>query len=127
MMTTLLAIVFSVLVGIGILFQFALAFGAPLGEYSMGGRFKGRYPPKMRVVAVINALILASVCVIVLIRAEFIMPHMYSFSKTAIWFVVGFSALSVVLNATTKSVWERRIWLPVTIGMLICSLILAIS
>ena len=126
-MTTLLAIVFSVLVGIVILFQFALVFGAPLGEYSMGGRFKGRYPLKMRVVAVINALILASVCVIVLIRAEFIMPHMYSFSKTAIWFVVGFSALSVVLNATTKSVWERRIWLPVTIGMLICSLILAIS
>jgi hypothetical protein len=126
-MTTLLAIVFSVLVGIVILFQFALAFGAPLGEYSMGGRFKGRYPLKMRVVAVINALILASVWVIVLIRVEFIMPHMHSFSKTAIWFVVGFSALSVVLNATTKSVWERRIWLPVTIGMLICSLILAIS
>ncbi|MFC2161814.1 hypothetical protein ACFLRX_09210 [Acidobacteriota bacterium] len=126
-MISLAAIVFSVLVGIPILFQFALALGAPWGEYSMGGKFKGRYPKKMRVVAVINAFFLFLVGTIVLMRAQFISPLLYAFSKTAIWFVVGFSVLSIVLNAITKSVWERRIWLPVAIGMLISSLVLALG
>jgi hypothetical protein len=124
---TISAIVFSVLIGITILFQFALASGAPWGEYSMGGRFKGRYPPKMRVAAVFNAAVLAFIGVIVLSRAGLILPGWSTFSRTAIWFVVGFAAISVILNSITKSVWERRIWLPVAAGMLITSLVLAVG
>jgi hypothetical protein len=126
MLITFSAAVFSVLIGIVIIFQLALACGAPWGEYSMGGKFKGRYPAKMRVVAVLNAAVLTIVGLIVLVRAELILSRLLPISKTAIWFVVGFSSLSVVLNAITKSVWERRIWLPVTIGMLISSLVVAL-
>jgi len=127
MLATISAAIFSALIGIVILFQLALALGAPWGEYSMGGKFKGRYPPKMRAVAIMNAAVLAFIAIIALARAELIWPCLYSFSKTAIWVVVGFSVLSVFLNTATKSVWERRIWLPVALGMLITSFITAIG
>lgn len=35
-----------------IAFQLALALGAPWGEYAMGGRYPGRFPPGLRLAAV---------------------------------------------------------------------------
>ena len=40
--------------------------------------------------------------------------------------VVG-SALGVVLNAISRSAGERRIWVPVTLGMLVTSLLVAVN
>lgn len=81
----------------------------------------------MRIVAVINTAILAFIGMIVLARAELIMSSWYSFSNTAIWFVVGFSSIALVLNSITQSVWERRIWGPVAAGLLITSFIVAVG
>lgn len=58
MIITLAAIVYSILNLIVILFQLGLAFGMPWGAASMGGKFPGKYPPKMRLVAIINILLL---------------------------------------------------------------------
>jgi hypothetical protein len=127
MLIRISAIVFSGLTGIVVLFQLALACGMPWGEYSMGGKFKGKYPPKMRIVALMNAAVMAFVGMVVLARAEFFLPSWYSFSKIAIWFVVGFSVIALVLNSITHSIWERRIWVPVTAGMLITSVVVAVG
>mgnify|MGYP003565617209 CR=1 FL=1 len=81
----------------------------------------------MRIVAVLNAGVLAIIGIVALAHAKLMFPGWYSFSKAAIWFVVGFSIIAVTLNSITKSVWERRIWLPVALGMLITSLVLAIG
>jgi hypothetical protein len=45
----------------------------------------------------------------------------------AIWAVVGFSALSLALNAITPSAGERRIWVPVAAVMLASSLVVALA
>ncbi|MFT6992309.1 MAG: hypothetical protein ACJASL_004309 [Paraglaciecola sp.] len=121
------AYIFSTLTSVVILFQLALALGAPLGEMAMGGKFPGRFPPQMRIVALIQVAILVMVTLIVLIRAGLV-PGQYSeISETAIWFVVAFCIVGVVLNTITPSKKERIMWAPVTIILLICVLIVANS
>lgn len=127
MYTYTAAIVFTVLIGIVILFQLALALGMPWGSFAMGGKYPGKFPPFMRRAALFQILILAALAVIVLSKAELAYPGLYSFANIAIWFVVGFSVLSTILNLITKSVWERRIWAPVSILMLISSTIVALG
>ena len=34
-------------------FQLALAFGAPLGEFTLGGKYPGKLPPKIRVLTLV--------------------------------------------------------------------------
>lgn len=126
-MTQAAAILFSaVTVGV-IAFQIALALGAPWGAYAMGGAFPGRYPPRMRVAAAGMAALLVLLVLIVLSSAGLIVVPLLSGLPSLIWLVVAFSAVSVVLNAASRSAGERRIWVPVALVMLGSSLIVAIS
>jgi len=121
------AILFSILIFIVILFQAALALGAPWGEYAMGGKFPGKFPLQMRVACIFQIVILIFLGLIVLSKVELLLSSWSSFAKVAIWFVVAFSAVSTVLNTITKSVPERRIWAPVSVLLLLTSLITAVS
>ena len=120
------AIVFTVLTAIVILFQLGLAIGMPWGSASMGGKFPGKYPPKMRIVAIVNIVILSVLAVIVLLRAGLAFPKLLSVSATGIWFVVAFSGIGTVMNTITPSKIER-IWAPVAAIQLITSIIVALS
>ncbi|MDG6224075.1 MAG: hypothetical protein QCI82_01015 [Candidatus Thermoplasmatota archaeon] len=126
MIATISAIIFTFLIGIVILFQGALVLGAPWGSASMGGKYPGKYPPKMRIVAVSNMFILAALIVIVLARAELVLPSLYTFSRYAIWAVVLFTVVGTIMNTITPSRIER-IWAPVTALSLIASLIVALN
>jgi lysylphosphatidylglycerol synthetase-like protein (DUF2156 family) len=108
------------------LFQFALALGAPWGRYAMGGRYPGKYPRKMRMLALFQILILIFFNLIILVKVGMIFEGLYSDSKVAIWFVVGFFVLGTFMHIMTKSKWERILWLPVNIILLISSLYLAL-
>jgi hypothetical protein len=44
-----------------------------------------------------------------------------------IWVVVAISVASVVLNVITPSPGERRIWVPVTVVIFVCSLFVALT
>ena len=121
------AYIFCALTAVSIAFQLALALGAPWGEMAMGGKYPGRFPPKMRVAAVIQSLLLLLIGLVVLVRAEVIMPNMYSASKTAIWVVVAFCLVGAILNVITQSKKERMLWAPVTIVLVCCSVIVARS
>jgi hypothetical protein len=125
MIVTISAIIFTILSGIIILFQLGLTLGMPWGEASMGGRYPGKYPLKMRIVSLLNSIILCFIAVIVLIKADIIFPQYRSISNIAIYFVVGFSALATVLNLITPSKIERKIWAPVAVLLLITSVIVA--
>lgn len=120
------AIIFTVFTAIVILFQLGLAIGMPWGLASMGGKFPGKYPPKMRIVAIVNILILSVLAIIVLSRAGLVFPQLLSVSKIGIWFVVVFSGIGTIMNTITPSKIER-IWAPVAAIQLITSLIVAVS
>mgnify|MGYP000914739153 FL=1 len=123
---SLAAIVFTVLTGIVMIFQGCLALGLPWGKASMGGKYPGKYPPKMKAVAIINMVILGLFAAIVLSKADLLFPQLKSISNIGIWFVVAFMLVGTVLNTITPSKIER-IWAPVALFQLITSLIMAIS
>ena len=126
-MTQAAAILFSIVTMGVIAFQVALAVGAPWGANAMGGAFPGRYPPRMRVAAAGMAALLGLLVLIVLSSAGLIIVPMLSGLPSLIWLVVAFSAVSVVLNAASRSAGERRIWVPVALVMLVSSLVVAVS
>ena len=120
------ALVFTLATLLVILFQLCLAIGLPWGAASMGGKFPGKYPPKMRWVAILNAIVLLVLIMIVVIRAGLIFPELVMYSRIAIWGVVLFALVGTILNSITPSKIER-IWVPVALIQLISSVIVAFS
>mgnify|MGYP003407364177 FL=1 len=119
--------VFGALIAGLALFQLALAAGAPWGSLAMGGRYPGRFPPPMRVAALVQIAIYALMAIVVFVRAGMLLPDWVEPSRIAVWAVVGLSAMAVVLNLITPSKWERRLWAPVAILMLATSLRVALA
>jgi hypothetical protein len=121
------ALIFG-LVAVGVIaFQVGLALGAPWGSYAMGGAFPGRFPPPMRIAAIVQALVIGLLAVVVLSAAGLVLPDLAAAFPWLVWFAVIVSAVALVLNAISRSVGERRIWVPVTLVMLVTSLIVALS
>jgi hypothetical protein len=120
-------VIFSTFCGLVALFQLALAFGAPWGEYTMGGRFMGKLPPKMRVAALFQIVVLFVMVFIVLTRSGVIVNQFHDVSRTAIWFVVFFFVIGSMLNLLTPSKKERLVWGPVNVLCLVISLMVALS
>jgi hypothetical protein len=110
-----------------VLFQLALALGAPWGNLAMGGAFPGVYPPAMRVAAGLQAVLLAGFAVVVLARAGVAFPRLSHPSRWLAWIVVAFMAVSVILNLITPSGAERLLWAPLTIVLLLASLRVALG
>ena len=119
--------IFAGLTGVVVLFQLALALGAPWGSYAMGGAFPGTYPPAMRVAAVVQIAILAGVALVVLARAGLVLPRWRRTSRWLAWGVVGLLGVGVVLNLITPSGLERLIWAPVAVLLFLTSLRVALS
>jgi len=126
MVETLSLYLFTILTVIVILFQLCLAAGMPWGAASMGGKYPGKYPPKMRLVAGINALVLSAMMVLVWSRAGRLFPELQSIASVGIWVMVVFFGLGTVMNTITPSKIER-IWAPVAFGQFISSLLLAMG
>ena len=127
MSMTIAVAIFLSLCAIVALFQLALALGAPWGEYTMGGRFPGKLPLKMRVTALMQIVILLVMTLIVLIRSGWVLSQFYSIGKTGIWFVAAFFVLGSIVNILTPSKGERAIWAPVNILLLATSISVALS
>ena len=121
------AVIFTGVTVGAVVFQLALAFGAPWGAYAMGGKFPGRLPAPMRVAAIVQALVLALLAAVVIAYAGLALQAWASATSWLIWVVVAFSGVSLVLNSITSSVGERRVWVPVAVAMLGSSLVVALT
>jgi hypothetical protein len=121
------AAVFAIVTAGVIAFQVALALGAPWGSYAMGGAFPGRFPPRMRFAALVQAALLAVTVAIVLSRAGIVLPALAEPARWLVWAVVAVALLALVLNAISPSAGERRIWVPVVLAMLVSSLLVALT
>ena len=115
------ALLYTIISSGVVVFQVALAAGAPWGEFAMGGAFPGQFPPALRIAALIQAALLFGMALIVLARADLILPRWSRVSRGLAWFVAAFSAVSLVLNLITPSASERTIWAPVAFLLLISS------
>jgi hypothetical protein len=126
-LTRVAAIIYTVITAGVVVFQIALASGAPWGAYAMGGASPGQFPPAMRIGAIVQAVLLAGMAVLILARAGLILPEWWRVSHWLVWVVVAIITLSLVLNLITPSGGERVIWAPTLLLLLISSLIVAFS
>lgn len=124
---TAAAIAFAATTALVVAFQAALALGAPWGAYAMGGAIRGRMPAPLHVDAVVQGLVLIGVALVVLADAALVSVGLVNEWPWLAWIPVGVSAIAVVLNGSTRSPGERRIWLPVSLVLLVSSLAVALS
>lgn len=121
------AYIFIALSAVIIIFQFGLALGLPLGEYTLGGKFPGKLPPAMRIAALFQIIILLIFTFIVTARAGIGFMEYHNFSRIAIWFVFTFFIPGTILNVSSPSKKERIVMGPANIIALITVLITALS
>lgn len=97
--------------------QLALAAGAPLGRYTVGGRFEGRLPGPWRALALVQAVFLAAMACVVLVHGGVIALALPGWT---LWAVLMLTALTTLANLATPSRPERLVWGPVTVAMSVC-------
>ena len=93
-----------------IVFQLALAFGAPWGEFTQGGRFKGTLPLSGRILAVLSVPILIFMGSSIASTAGLI----FEWYRWTAYVTVGIQGLTAIFNLITPSSKERLVWGPVT-------------
>lgn len=120
-------IIFVILLVAVALVQLALAFGAPLGELTLGGRYKGQLPMKLRFATLIQILILCLFAIMALAKAQLAFEKLYSASIVGMWFIVIFFVFGNVMNWSSRSKKERYVMGPANTIALICALIIAIG
>jgi hypothetical protein len=114
--------VYAALTAVLCCFHLAMAAGAPWGHLTMGGQWPGVFEAPQRVIAVVNAMLLAGIAVVVLARAGVLAVRL---PRWAIWVVVFYLVLAVFVHIITPSAAERALWLPVILVMLASAVVVA--
>jgi hypothetical protein len=110
------------------LFQIAIVLGAPLGEYSYGGRTVGKLPSRYRISSFFSVVLMLAIAGHYLAFLGVFQPLIGSgLFSIANWVLVGFAALAALLNNITRSAKEKRLWGGVTLAMLLASIIVALA
>ena len=103
-------------------FHLSLILGAPLGHLTMGGRWQRALPAEGRMVSAVSMLLLTALALVVLARAGVLR---WQLPRWAIWGVVAYMGLAVVVHVITPSAPERALWLPQIAVMLVCAVVVA--
>ena len=117
MSQTVFALAYAGLAALPITMQLALAAGAPLGRFTIGGRFPGRLPGLWRALALVQAGLLVGLALVVLGSAGLIGLALPGW---AIWPALGLTLLTTLANLASPSRPERLLWGPVTLLMSLC-------
>src|SRR3712207_6606619 len=103
------AIVFSIATGAVVMFQLALALGAPGGAYALGGRYR-IFPTPLSVGALVQATVLVRFIVLELSTVGIFALDVAQRTPPVVWLPVVVAAVALVLNLITPSPGERRLW-----------------
>jgi hypothetical protein len=116
------AIAYATLAALPFGMHLGIAAGAPWGRFTVGGRFPGRLPPLWRVLALVQAAILAGMACAMLDRAGAIDLGL---PRGIFWLAVGMTLATFIANAASPSGPERRLWTPVTAAMAAAAIAIA--
>ncbi len=92
-----------------------VAFGLPLGEFTMGGQHKV-LPKKFRIMAIVSVVIQVFAIVVVLQAGGFI-PLWFSFKTTKYicFFFAAYLSLNTIMNLSSKSKKEKYVMTPLSL------------
>lgn len=121
------AIVFVAVLSLLLLFQLALALGAPWGRFAWGGQHPGVLPAGYRIASAFSILLYGFMAVVVLNRAGFLAVLPVALSRVGIWVVFAIFALGVAMNAMSTSTAERWVMAPIALVLAALALVTALS
>ena len=113
-------IIGSISLGIVIILSILIICGLPLGELTLGGRYKV-YPGKMRLILV-SQLILQAFFMVILLQKGGVMPLWFPFGATKVICIIlaVYLSLNVFMNMFSKSKKERFIMTPLSLITAVC-------
>jgi hypothetical protein len=120
----------AILAAVGFLviaiFQAALALGAPLGRAAWGGTHPGRLPGKLRGGSAVAVVVWLVAAFVVLDAGGVISTFLPAgFVDVAAWVLAGFLVVGTLMNAASRSGWERFGWAPVSAILAVLCVIVA--
>jgi len=120
------AIAFVVLTALLLVFQLALALGAPWGRLAWGGQHAGVLPTGYRIGSLVTIVVYAFLASVVLDRGGVTALYPEGFAIVACWVVFGVLALGTLMNAVSRSKPERTVMTPVALVLAVLALLIAI-
>ena len=114
-----LAIIYAALAALPMAMHIALSLGAPLGRFTVGGRFPGRLPGAWRGLALVQAALLLAMGCAVLDRGGVLSIGL---PDAAFWLALALTLLTALANGITPSRPERMLWGPVTFAMSVAAI-----
>ena len=105
---------YAAMMWIVVLFQVALFFGAPWGDYTQGGADSGSLEMTGRITALVSIVVLL-VMIWTVIGLHGFGPFEAlsdTWLKILKWCTVAYSFIAIIANAITPSANEKMIWLP---------------
>ena len=111
-----------------ILLSILLICGLPLGELTMGGRYKGVWPKELRILA-IGQLLVQLFALYILLAAGAVVPMLLSKTVTKIiCFVFAvFFVSNTFMNFVSRSKKEKYIMTPMSAIEVICFLVVGLQ
>ena len=126
-MTAFAAIAASVILAALALFQLALIFGAPIGQFAWGGQNRV-LPARFRAGSAVSIVLYAVFALILLQRAGLVTVFGSDlFVQVAAWVLFGYFVLGILMNGISRSKPERNTMVPVTVVLSVLSLIVALG
>lgn len=117
LLRALAAWVFVALCGATMAFHLALIAGRPWGHLTMGGRWPGALPAAGRILSALSVVILAVMAFLVL---SLVGQTTWTPSPWLTYGALAYLALAILAHLATPSQAERRLWLPMILGMAGC-------
>lgn len=111
---------FAIVVGLaGIAaFQLALVLGAPFGRAAWSGVHSGRLPARLRAASLVSLLIWVAATILVASAV---------FGAVLGWVLCGLLVIATLMNAASRSPWERYFWAPYALTLAVLCALLALS
>jgi hypothetical protein len=106
----LAAILYISITVLVIFFQFGLVFGAPWGEFTQGGRFKGTLPISGRVLAALSIPLL----IFMALSIASVVGFIFEWDRWTAIATIAFQGVTALFNWITPSRKEKLLWGPVT-------------
>jgi hypothetical protein len=126
-MIVLIAAIIAVVLFTGmIVFQLLLVLGLPFGHLAYGGKYE-KLPSKMKIVSLVGIVIFIFAILSVLERAGIIIIfNNPMFVTVFVWIIAIYLVFNTLMNAISKSKWEKLIMTPISLILAICCFIVVI-
>jgi hypothetical protein len=126
-MTTAIAVAFCALLALLAPFQLLLIVGMPFGRFAWGGQ-AAVLPARLRIGSAVSIAVYAVFALVALDCAGLIVLFSSPMvAVVAMWVIAAYLLLSVLPNVASKSKYEKRAMVPVSLALAALAFLIAVS